>query len=157
MERSDNDVIAIDWDPETGARGRQRGRWSTLSYTHDDALAPDGRTLAQVQMVPGRGGELSLLDLETGRRRRIPFAGTPLNTPRWHPDGSLIAIGSSHGERGIVRVRDAANLEMIAVVPARDEPSTEVGEFQVAPDGKTAAILMTDVLQTHCCIPRSQY
>ncbi|TMQ15900.1 MAG: hypothetical protein E6J90_24700 [Deltaproteobacteria bacterium] len=156
-ERSEGDVIAIDWDAETGARGRERARWPLTRYAPRNALSPDGRTLAQVQMALWRGGELSLLDLESGNRRRIPYRGTALDFPRWHPDGTLLAIGSSNGERGIVRVRDAENIEMAAVVAARDEPSTAAGDFQVTSDGKTAAILVTDSAQTHWWVPRAQY
>jgi hypothetical protein len=156
-ERSENDVIAIDWDAETGARGRERARWSMTSYAPHNALSPDGRTLAQVQRALWRGGELSLLDLKSGNRRRIPYRGTALDNPWWHPDGTLLAMGSSNAEPGIVRVRDAENIEMVAVVPARDWLSTVVGEFQVTPDGKTAAILMTDAVQIHWWVPRSQY
>jgi serine/threonine protein kinase len=156
MERDDADVVAIDWDAETGARGRPRARWPMASYRYE-ALSPDGRTLVQVQRFALRGGELSLVDLESGHRRRIPFRGTGLDYPRWHPDGSLLAIGSSNGEPGIVRVRDAENIEMVAVIPTPDQPLTAAEEFEVAPDGKTVAILLTDLMTTHWWVPRSQY
>jgi hypothetical protein len=156
VERSGLEVIAIDWDAETGARGRERARWLMTSYASNSALSPDGGTLAQVQRLLGRV-ELSLLDLESGKRRRIPVPGTSLDYPRWHPDGTLLAMGSGNGERGIVRVLDAGKIESVAVVPARDEPLTAAQEFQVTPDGKTAVILMTESLQTHWWVPRSQY
>jgi serine/threonine protein kinase len=153
MERSEGSVTAIDWDPETGRRGPQRGRWPTTSYAATSALSPDGNTLAQVHRVLG-SGQLSLLDLQTGARRRIA-PGTSLDFPRWHPDGTLLARRSHNGAHSIVRVRDADDLELVAIVPARDEPLTAAEDFQVAPDGKTAAILMTDFLQTHWWVPRS--
>jgi len=155
VERSGGDVIAIDWDPTTGARGRERARWLLTSYAASSALSPDGRTLAQVRRVLDRG-ELSLLDLDTGNRRRIHIPGTSLDFPHWRPDGALLAIRSRGGERGIVRVRDVEAIEMVAVVPARDEPLTMAKEFQISGDGRTAAVLMTDSLQTHWWIPRSQ-
>ncbi len=153
-ERSGGDLIAIDWDPGTGARGRQRARWPMTSYAATGALSPDGRTLAQVRRLLGRS-ELSLLDLETGDRRSILAAGTSLDFPRWQPDGTLLAMGSRKGVRGIMRVREPDTVDVVAVVPARDEPSTEAEDFQVAPDGSSAAILMTDFLQTHWWVPRS--
>ncbi len=105
-------MIAIDWDPETGAR------------------------------------------LDSGDRRRLPVAGTSLDFPRWQPDGTLLAMASGAGEGGIVRVGDAEKIESVAVVPARDAPLSAAEEFQVAPDGKTAAVLMTDSLQTHWWVAR---
>lgn len=153
MERSEGDVIAIDWDPATGARGRERARWPTTSYAANSAMSPDGRTLAQVHRFLSRG-ELSLLDLQTGTRRRVA-PGTSLDFPRWHPDGTLLAMRSSNGPRGIVRVRDGDELEVVAAVPASTSPLTIAEDFQISPDGKTAAVLMTDFLQTHWWAPRS--
>jgi hypothetical protein len=113
------------------------------------------RFLAQVRRVLARS-ELSLLDLDTGERRRIDVPGTSLDFPRWQPDGSLLAVRSSGGERGIVRIQDDNTVELVASVPADDEPLTTAGEFQVSGDGNTAAILMTDSLQTHWWIPTLQ-
>lgn len=151
-ERSGVDVTLIDWDPQTGARGPARAHWLMTSYAATAALSPDGRSLAQVRRVLDRG-ELSILDLESGDRRRIDIPGTSLDFPRWHPDGSLLAIRASGGERGIVRVRDAT-VELVAAIPVRDEPLTSAGEFQISDDGRTAAVLMTDSLQTHWWISR---
>jgi serine/threonine protein kinase len=152
VERSEADAIAIDWDVETGARGRERARWPMTSYASSSALSPDGRTLAQVRRVPGRG-ELSLLDLDSGARRRILVSGTSLDFPRWQPDGTLLAMGASAEGRGLVRVGGPEKVDSVAVVPARDEQLTAAEEFQVTSDGKTAAILMTESLQTHWWVP----
>lgn len=154
-ERSSVEVTAVEWDARTGARGRPRARWLVTSYAAISALSPDGRILAQVRRLLERS-ELSLLDLDTGERRRIDVPGTSLDFPRWRPDGSLLAIRSSGGERGIVRIRDADQVELVASVPARDEPLTTAGEFQISGDGNAAAILMTDSLQTHWWIPTLQ-
>ena len=155
IERSGSEVIAIDWDAGTGARGRERARWSITFQSNTSALSPDGRTLAQVKRLLGRA-ELSLLDLESGERRRIPAAGASLDFPRWLPDGALLAMGSIAGDRGIARVRDAVKIESLAAVPARDEPLTLAEDFQVTDDGKTAAVLMTDSLRTHWWVPLPQ-
>ena len=156
-------MIVIDWDARTGARGRERARWSMTSHASSSALSPDGRTLAQVkrsstltrESLLGRA-ELSLLDLESGERRRIPAAGASLDFPRWLPDGALLAMGSIAGDRGIARVRDAVKIESLAAVPARDEPLTLAEDFQITDDGKTAAVLMTDSLRTHWWVPLPQ-
>ena len=147
----------MDWDPATGARGRGRAHWSLTSFASIGALSPDGRTLAQVRRVVGHV-ELSLLDLESGTRGLISAPDVSLDFPRWLPDGTLLAVGASDGERGIVRVRDSGAIERVAVVPvpARDQPLMAAGEFQVTGDGKTAAILMTDSLQTHWWVARPQ-
>ncbi|HEU4730961.1 MAG TPA: protein kinase [Kofleriaceae bacterium] len=154
-ERSGVEVTAIDWDANTGARGRQRARWLATSYAATSALSPDGRSLAQVERVLDHA-QLSILDLDSGVRHQIRVPGTSLDFPRWQPDGSLLAIRSSGGERGIVRVRDDETVELVAATPARDEPLTIAGEFQIRGDGRTAAILMTESLRTHWWIPRSQ-
>jgi serine/threonine protein kinase len=157
VERSGTEVDAVDWDPATGARGRPRARWSLTRYASVGAVSPDRRTLAQVQRVLGHV-DLSLLDLESGARRRVHSADLSLDFPRWRPDGTLLAVGASDRERGIFRVRDSGEIERVAVVPVpvRTQPTAAAGEFEVTRDGKTAAILMTDSLQTHWWIPRSQ-
>src|SRR5206468_5531609 len=102
-EWSGRDVVLVDWDPDTGARGSERARWVMTSYATIGALAPDGHTLAQVLRFHERR-DLFLLDLRTGVRRRIAAAGTSLDFPSWEPDGKLLAMGSKGAERGIWRV-----------------------------------------------------
>jgi len=148
LERSDGDLIAIAWDPTTGTRGPVRARWAMTSYAAIGALSPDGRTLAQVRRVLGRG-ELSLLDLERGDRRRVVVPGTSLDYPRWQPDGTLLAMSSTPGQRGIVRVGGGDRIEMVVAVPGSDEPLTAPEDFLITPDGTSAVVLMTDRLQTH--------
>ena len=144
-ERDGAHVIARAWDLATGARGAVRARWLATSFASTVALSPDGRTLAQVQRLIERR-DLSLLELGTGTRRTIDLPGTALDFPRWLPDGTLVAVRSRGGERGLVRVTGAPTL-LLAVPPA-GEPLTLAGEFQIAPDGR-AAVLLTDSLQTH--------
>jgi hypothetical protein len=65
------------------------------------------------------GGMSSASYIGTSSRRTsysAGTAGTPLDFPRWHPHGTLLAMASGNGERGIVRVRDAGNIESVAVV-----------------------------------------
>jgi hypothetical protein len=146
-ERVGREAVAIDWDARTGARGRERARWLMTSYAANGALSPDGHTLAQVRRVLARS-ELSLLDLDTGDRRRIVVPGMSLDFPRWQPDGTLLAMRMRGGERGIVRVRGEA-IEMVAAVPRPDEALAIAEDFQINGNGTTAAVLITDSLQTH--------
>ena len=91
-ERSGDDVVAFDWDAGTGARGRQRARWSLTMYGGKSAsLSPDGSTLAQVQRFFGNG-EISLLDLDTGVRRRVAVPGVYFYFTGWQSDGTLVAM-----------------------------------------------------------------
>ena len=149
-ERSGDDVIAVDWDPETGARGRQRARWSEVFW--GNALSPDGRTLAQVQRLGSGLSELSLLDLKTGNRSPI-LVRKFLDYPGWQPDGTLLAMDYGDGNSSIVRVRDAEHVERVAVV---DDPAVILGAFQITPDGNTAAVLVRETLKTYWWAPREQ-
>jgi hypothetical protein len=155
-ERSQGDVIAVDWDARTGARGRQRARWSMTSYPGKSALSPDARTLAQLQGFFGIN-EISLLDLERGDRRVIHVPGTSFHSPRWQADGTLLALAasSSAGEIRIVRVSDAQGIETVDVARPGDPPLAGAEEFEVTPDGKTAAVLMAHYAGTFWWVPRS--
>ncbi|MEJ7596372.1 MAG: hypothetical protein WKG01_00565 [Kofleriaceae bacterium] len=154
-ERSGAYVIARDWDLATGARGPERARWLVTSFASTVALSPDGRTLAHVQRLM-ENRELSLLELDTGVRRRIELPGTALDFPRWLPDATLVAVRTRGGERGLVRVREAGPPELVLAVPPAGESLTLAGEFQIAPDGR-AAVLLTDSLQTHGWVARDQF
>jgi hypothetical protein len=154
-EHTGDDVIAVDWNARTGARGRERGRWSLTRYGgKSGSLSPDGRTLAQVQRFFGNG-EISLLDLESGHRRRVAVPGTFFYFSGWQADGTLVAMATRADGSGIMRVRDAGAIEMAALAAPHDEPSTTAGDFQVTGDGRTAAIMMTDWLATYWWVPRS--
>jgi hypothetical protein len=143
-ERAGNEAIAIDWDPLTGTRGRERVRWLMTTYASTGALSPDGRMLAQVQRVLGRGA-LSVLDLANGQRRRIDASDAPLDFPRWQ-GATLLALRTTGDTRGIIRVETR---ELLAAVPA--EPLTIAEDLQLG-EGM-AAVLMTESLQTHWWIP----
>ena len=153
QERSGDDVIAIDWDSATGARGRERARWSMAEYSGRSTLSADGRTLAQLHKWR-ETGDISLLDLQSGDRRTIAVPGTFFENTEWQPDNTLFALKYADGERGIARVRDGVTIEMVAVVPPRDEPLSVAHGFRSAPDGKTIAILIRDARKTYWWIPR---
>jgi hypothetical protein len=147
-ELAGDDVVSVDWDVATGARGRERARWSLTEYGGKSAsLSPDGRTLARVQRFFGRG-EISLLDLASGDRRQVAVPGAYFYFTGWLADGTLVAMTGTADGSGIARVRGADGYEMVALAVRPDEPS-EAGDFQITPDGKTAAIMMTDTLATY--------
>ena len=98
-------------------------------------------------------GEVSLLDLDSGHRRRIAVPGAYFYFAGWQSDGTLVAMTSTTEGSGIARIRDASAIEMAGIAAPRAEPSTEAGDFHIAGDGKTAAIMMTDSLATYWWIP----
>jgi protein kinase-like protein len=145
-ERSGGDVIAIDWNPATGARGRERARWSMSSFPGTTALSPDGTTLVQVQRFQGEG-VLSRLDLGTGARRPVPLGSwRSIDSPSWRADGTLFALAdASDGEPAIVEVHDGGDVTRVAGVP----DAVDDEDFRVSGDGKTAAVLTVQYAQTH--------
>ncbi|HTE50209.1 MAG TPA: protein kinase [Kofleriaceae bacterium] len=154
-ELSGDDVIAIDWDVETGARGPERARWSLTAYGgKSGSLSPDGRTLAQVQRFYGNG-ELSLLDLASGQRRRVAAPDSHFIFAGWLADGTLVALATTNRGSRIVRVTDASTIETAAIAVQDSDTSTTAGDFLVKGDGTTAAIMMTDWVGTYWWIPRS--
>ena len=153
-EYSGNDVVAIDWDAESGARGRERARWNVKSYSAFGALSPDGRTVAQVQRYRDTGA-MSLLDLESGRRQTLDYPQTSLHFASWLPDGSLLAVGSKDGDTDLLRVRDPETVEVVAVVAPRNT-SSFAADVHIAYDGKTAAFLMTGAETTYWWAETSQ-
>ena len=117
-ERSKDEVLAIEWDPETGRRGGLRARWP-ITWSGSE-LSFDGKTVAQIK-TPRGNSWLSFLDLETGTRRE---AGAQMEHPRWQPDGTLLAMaaGAEIGA-GLVRLGEADKIDMLSAwvdfVPAR--------------------------------------
>ena len=62
------------------------------------AWSPDGMKIAYVS---GRGGEISVVDIESGIQKVIFSGGSFLLTPTWSPDGTKIAFCSSSHQGGI--------------------------------------------------------
>ena len=148
-ERSGGDVIAIDWDPQTGARGRERARWSMSTFPGTPQLSPDATTLAQIERFHG----ISLLDLATGKRRRVA-AGQwrELAYATWQPDGTLLALAyATETEAWLVRVRDPDIIEKVIAQPL----FTNDDDFRVTPNGKFAAVLVTNVAQTYWWVAKA--
>jgi eukaryotic-like serine/threonine-protein kinase len=79
------------YDVASGARIR---RWPHHGNVAMVATVPDGRTLA-IQDAGATG--ITLLDLETGRSRRLPGHPGPVNELVVSPDGKWIASGSRDG------------------------------------------------------------
>lgn len=154
-ERSENEVVAVDWDPATGARGRERARWSIMRHPGPSALSPDARTLAQLQGFFGIK-ELSLLDLASGDRRAVAVAGASLDSPRWLADGTLIALASSsNGQSRTVQLSDGLKIQTLEVAQPRIRNLVGADELEVTADGKMAAVLTSQYAGTFWWVPRA--
>jgi dipeptidyl aminopeptidase/acylaminoacyl peptidase len=99
-------------------------------------LSPDGRQIfTRVQSPSGRG-ELWVLDLDRGSQTRINTQGTPLNSPRWWPDGRHILFSEFTSAGGlsapVVRQTPESNSR-------RDTLVTAAIEVVPSPDGRSVA------------------
>jgi Tol biopolymer transport system component len=85
--------------PATG--GAPRRAMSSTVQESDPSWSPDGRRLAfgtLHEIGPNTSGVIGLLDLATGRVTTLP-GSEGLYSPRWSPDGQLIAALSSDSLR----------------------------------------------------------
>jgi WD40 repeat protein/DNA-binding SARP family transcriptional activator len=110
---------------------------------YDEALSPDGRTLA----VRGDDGNIVLFDAQTMKRsggvplgdNQISFFGIP--GPRhalaYSPDGKTLAVGSTDGFHAVVDlVRRGASTAGVRVTSANH---ATVPDLAFSPDGRTLA------------------
>jgi serine/threonine protein kinase len=146
MERvGDDGAHALEWRPETGARGREVARWS-LSERGAQALAPDGHSLAQVQFQFGGGsGDIEIVDASGGATKRLALATYFFRSLSWDNDGTLVASG-----------RDVTTGFGIARLRADSQPETLVAtgtefplELRVRPDGKEIVASVTEFSFTY--------
>jgi len=108
------------------------------------AVSPDGSRVAFTVTDPvhgtARARSIWLLDVSTGRVRRLTFSGKSDSSPRWSPDGRSIAFVSD---------RDgAAQLYLLGMNGGEADKLTDrkdrIGEFRWSPDGTRIALLMPD-------------
>ena len=109
---------------------------------YDEALSPDGRTLA----VRGDDGNIVLFDARTMQRSgsvplgdsQISFFGVP--TPRhalaYSPDGKTLAVGSTDGHNAVVDLVPRGASKARVKVSSRN---ATIPDLAFSPDGRTLA------------------
>ena len=118
-----------------------------LRAVSDVQLSPDGARVAYTVTTydgPGRPGrQLYVLTLADGRSVRLGGEETA-SSPRWSPDGRLIAFkGTAEGRRGLVVARpDGAGLRFLAETSGTNSPLTfEGATVSWSPDSRRLAFV----------------
>jgi Tol biopolymer transport system component len=70
---------------------------SPADFASDDALSPDGRTVAFLHLTDAAYGEIYLVPLSGGAPRRLVSAGIFCSNLMWTPDGKYIVFYSDRG------------------------------------------------------------
>ncbi len=66
-------------------------------FIADPRFSPDGRSLAYIVHTGGPYGSLYVLDLSSGRSRKLTHGKSLAMSPAWSPDGQSIYFASSRG------------------------------------------------------------
>ena len=108
----------------------------------DDALSPDGRTLA----VGGNDGSVTFFDTRTLREERPRFASTgqianfggiarPVRALAFSPDGRTLAVGDSTGHVATLALVDALSHRARTTVTAPTRGNAVTADVLFSPDG----------------------
>ena len=101
-------------------------------FASDEALSPDGRTVAFYRQTDAGYTELDAVPLTGGPSRRLVSAGTYFWNPMWTPDGQYIVFYSNRGN--IVRAW------RVSVAGGPVEPEMVYpGVGSISPDGRRLA------------------
>ncbi|MHB8503100.1 MAG: S9 family peptidase [Candidatus Acidiferrales bacterium] len=115
-----------------------------LRSISDLQFSPDGTRVAFVVMEPPkaerRARHIWLYDKKTGAVRQITFSAKEESSPRWSPDGKVLAFLSNRAEQQQIYVMRMDGGEAAALTKGK----RTVHSFAWSPDGKQIAFLAPD-------------
>ena len=117
-----------------------------LSLRHLSAVefSPDGTRLALVAAEPSKGDQRSshiwLFDVSKGSFRQLTYSGKSESSPKWSPDGKLLAFLSN---------RDVnQQIYLLSLTGGESAPLTkgkrDISHFAWSPDGKAISFIAPD-------------
>jgi dipeptidyl aminopeptidase/acylaminoacyl peptidase len=116
----------------------------TMRSPADMRFSPDGRRVVFVLNDPLKGTtrkrHIWMLDVATKQVRQFTFSDKSENSPRWSPDGRMLAFLSSRGEQTQIYLLSMDGGEAWPVT----EGKRSVHSFEWSPDGKQIAFVAPD-------------
>lgn len=113
----------------------------TMRSQSDLRFSPDGNRVAFVATEPVKGPtrtrHIWILDVPTRQVRQLTFSEKSEFSPRWSPDGRVLALLSSRGEQTQIYLLPMDGGEAYAVT----EGKRSVRSFEWSPDGKQIAFV----------------